>query len=666
MGCCESRQGASLGAASQNQALYSSSIDESAGGPFAAVQRAAEAIRVSASGVPPPGGLRDVRLTLLALPRDAASVPEVHQQDVEAVVSALNQQAESADVMLTGLVLMRYLAQRQANQQKMAGASAVSLVLRAVHLHDANPTLQGVACDTLGNLLQEPSNSQQFVQLRGVEAVLRVINSNMAHTRVMEAACFLLGNVASTEEGLANIAANQGAAVAMQVLRAQGPKDSELLRELLFLVTNMAQAPKLRAELAASGAVEAVLTIMKDHTGGPDVQAMGCSALDNLCTPPDATDPTAPPPAKPTFPPEAPIQAVLAALKMHRGEPSVVRRASSAVATMAAIRPPLRALDEDGLEAVEAVAAAGRAITDARHDPHALAQVFRAMEALASHRRNRTAIMAEGGALSLVGAVVRHSSPRPATVARGLDLVAKMCELADGDPEGGYHVPEGEGLALVGAALGQLWNHPAVVIPACTVLASLAKDGRAPRETQDEEVQAGWRKAMMGLIRALRARPGDVAVAVSASVAIAWTCERKVTPAIAEVGDLMSAFVMVMRAHARDADVAEAACFMFSAVARDSTPEIRAQVIKSGAPLLVVMLLRQFADAPGDMQPVLRRGVNAIRLIGLEDPATAGAVRLAGAPEALNKILKRYPESESLVASATAALQRINGSGDGP
>jgi len=25
-----------------------------------------------------------------------------------------------------------------------------------------------------------------------------------------------------------------------------------------------------------------------------------------------------------------------------------------------------------------------------------------------------------------------------------------------------YHVPEGEGLALVGAALGQLWNHPAV------------------------------------------------------------------------------------------------------------------------------------------------------------------------------------------------------------
>ena len=128
----------------------------------------------------------------------------------------------------------------------------------------------------------------------------------------------------------------------------------------------------------------------------------------------------------------------------------------------------------------------------------------------------------------------------------------------------------------------------------------------------------------------------------------------------------MSAFVMVMRAHARDADVAEAACFMFSAVARDATPEVRAQVVKSGAPLLVVMLLRQFADAPGDMQPVLRRGVNAIRLIGLEDAATAGAVRLAGAPEALQKILARYPESGPLAACASAALQRISGPADGP
>jgi hypothetical protein len=373
MGCCESRQGASLGQASQNQALYSSSIDESVGGPFAAVQRAAEAIRVSAGGVPPPGGLRDVRLTLLALPRDASSVPEVHHQDVEAVVSALNQQAESADVMLTGLVLMRYLAQRQANQQKMASASAVSLVLRAVHLHGANPTLQGVACDTLGNLLQEPSNAQQFVQLRGVEAVLRVINSNMAHTRVMEAACFLLGNVASTEEGLAHIASNDGAEVALQVLQAQGPKDAELLRELLFLVTNMAQAPALKAALAAGGAVDAVLGIMSEHKGAPDLQAMGCSALDNLCAP-AAAEPGAPAPPR-GFAPEAPIEAVLAALRAHRSEPSVVRRASSAVASMAAIRPALRALDAEGAGAVEAVAAAGRAITEARHDPHALAQV---------------------------------------------------------------------------------------------------------------------------------------------------------------------------------------------------------------------------------------------------------------------------------------------------
>ncbi len=40
----------------------------------------------------------------------------------------------------------------------------------------------------------------------------------------------------------------------------------------------------------------------------------------------------------------------------------------------------------------------------------------------------------------------------------------------------------------------------------------------------------------------------------------------------------MGAFVMVMRAHPRDADVAEAACFMFSAVAKNDSPAIRQQV----------------------------------------------------------------------------------------
>ena len=43
------------------------------------------------------------------------------------------------------------------------------------------------------------------------------------------------------------------------------------------------------------------------------------------------------------------------------------------------------------------------------------------------------------------------------------------------------------------------------------------------------------------------------------------------------------------------------------------------------------------------MQPVLRRAVNAIRLVGLDDSATAGAVRLAGAPEALRRILQVAP-----------------------
>ena len=33
---------------------------------------------------------------------------------------------------------------------------------------------------------------------------------------------------------------------------------------------------------------------------------------------------------------------------------------------------------------------------------------------------------------------------------------------------------------------------------------------------------------MEGLIKALRARPADVAVAVSANVALAWVCEKKV------------------------------------------------------------------------------------------------------------------------------------------
>jgi hypothetical protein len=34
--------------------------------------------------------------------------------------------------------------------------------------------MQGVACDTLGNLLQDESNAQQFLELRGVDSVFQV------------------------------------------------------------------------------------------------------------------------------------------------------------------------------------------------------------------------------------------------------------------------------------------------------------------------------------------------------------------------------------------------------------------------------------------------------------------------------------------------------------
>jgi len=40
------------------------------------------------------------------------------------------------------------------HQRIMASASGVALVLKALKLHSSNPTLQGVACDSLGNLLQ--------------------------------------------------------------------------------------------------------------------------------------------------------------------------------------------------------------------------------------------------------------------------------------------------------------------------------------------------------------------------------------------------------------------------------------------------------------------------------------------------------------------------------
>ena len=127
------------------------------------------------------------------------------------------------------------------------------------------------------------------------------------------------------------------------------------------------------------------------------------------------------------------------------------------------------------------------------------------------------------------------------------------------------------------------------------------------------------------------------------------------------MSDLMGAFVMVMRAHPREPDVAESACFMFTAVVKTPDAQSRAFVSKSGAPLLVVMVLRHFADAAGDVQPVLRRAVNALRIVVTQDQSLCGAVRLAGAPEALRAVIARYPDSQGLAKAARAALHTIEG-----
>lgn len=57
----------------------------------------------------------------------------------------------------------------------MSRSAAVALVLTALPKHASNPTLQGVACDTLGNLLQSEENSAQFLQMNGVDAVFKVL-----------------------------------------------------------------------------------------------------------------------------------------------------------------------------------------------------------------------------------------------------------------------------------------------------------------------------------------------------------------------------------------------------------------------------------------------------------------------------------------------------------
>jgi hypothetical protein len=64
------------------------------------------------------------------------------QRDIKEVIEILRQKSDASDLVLTGLVLMRYLAQRVENQKKIASARGVSLVLHALQTHDSNPTLQ--------------------------------------------------------------------------------------------------------------------------------------------------------------------------------------------------------------------------------------------------------------------------------------------------------------------------------------------------------------------------------------------------------------------------------------------------------------------------------------------------------------------------------------------
>jgi len=505
--------------------------------------------------------------------------------------------------------------------------------------------------------------------------VFQVVKMSMANTRVMEAACFLLGNVASSQEGLLHISRNKGGAVALKVMEAH-ESDAELLRELLFLLSNLAQSPSLQPELKKAGAVKAVVGVMAMHEEALELQAMGCSALDNLLSPPPAaasTDAGAGPQDGYTkdvtpYECERAVTAVCKVLKRHKSNGGVIKRACSAIASIASLRPYPSCLANNP----ELMDALIDAAPTALKEGHAAGQLLRALEGLASQRGNvegMVGIAGTGRVLCLIKEVAGSSSLKPPAVARAMALLSTLCETCQRHAGSGVEVPSRVGLEVLAAAVDRHWNQSTVVIPACTVLASLAKGpdspngsgpSRSARGPPSREASAPWQPAMAGLIRALRARPGDVAVAVSACVALAWTVEKQARPCGTLVADMMSALVMVLRAHQGDADVAEAACFLLSAVAKDAGDQDKEHMMRSGAPLLVVMVLRHYAEQAGDVEPVLRRAVNALRLVLLlADSATAGAVSLAGAPAALRKIQGRFPEGHALHRAAGTALQAL-------
>lgn len=111
-------------------------------------------------------------------------------------------------------------------------------------------------------------------------------------------------------------------------------------RELLFLLSNMAQSPSLQQELLRSGAVEEVLSVLKQHEMSGEVQSMGCCVLDHLssatgasggqCVSGEAADLI--------------VEACMKAMDKHKREGSVVKRASSCMATLALKQPKTHSL----------------------------------------------------------------------------------------------------------------------------------------------------------------------------------------------------------------------------------------------------------------------------------------------------------------------------------
>jgi len=120
----------------------------------------------------------------------------------------------------------------------------------------------------------------------------------------------------------------------------------------LFLLSNMAQSSNLQQELLRSGAVDEVLSVLKQHEISGEVQAMGCCVLDNLssatstnggqCVSGDAADLI--------------VSACIKAMDRHKCDGAVVKRAASCIATLAlkqpktqSLSPPLSSGTVDGL-----------------------------------------------------------------------------------------------------------------------------------------------------------------------------------------------------------------------------------------------------------------------------------------------------------------------------